>query len=92
MIGEELACRREPNNPYDPNAVAVWKGSGIVGHLPREDAEEYSKFLKDGGTIQCKVTGSIPVRGYNDGLEVPCRLTFIGECEGSGMCVCRIAT
>ena len=79
VIGEELACRTEPDNPHDPNAVAVLKGSRIVGHLPgREHAKKYSTYLKERGTIKCQVTGSIPVRGYNNGLEVPCRLTFMG--------------
>ncbi len=37
----------EPDNPYDPNAVAVWiDGRYPVGHLPRHLATEYSSRLE----------------------------------------------
>lgn len=31
---------REPNNPHDPNAVAVQVGGYTVGHIPREEAPQ----------------------------------------------------
>ena len=43
----------EPDNPYDPNAVAVWIDARYpVGHLPRNLAAEYSSRLErlDAGT------------------------------------------
>ena len=36
---------REPDNPYDPNAIAVYSPAGKIGHLSREDAEEYQDVL-----------------------------------------------
>ena len=35
--GAQIVLRAEPNNPYDPNAVAVWDVSGKVhvGSCPR---------------------------------------------------------
>jgi hypothetical protein len=36
---------REPNNPYDSNAIAVYSPAGKIGHLSREDAEEYQEVL-----------------------------------------------
>jgi hypothetical protein len=36
----------DPDNAYDPNAVAVWiDGRHLVGHLPRELATEYAAAL-----------------------------------------------
>ena len=41
VIGEELRCQREEDNPRDPYAVAVTKsctgvgGVEVVGHVPR---------------------------------------------------------
>jgi hypothetical protein len=32
---------REPDNEYDSNAIAVWSPVGKIGHLSRDDAEEY---------------------------------------------------
>ena len=52
----------EPSNKYDPNAVAVYAADGgIVGHLPREDAEEYQRaiaaFIKTRGKYpSCSAT------------------------------------
>ena len=34
-IGEELNCKREPNNSVDRYAVAVVKGDTVIGHLPK---------------------------------------------------------
>jgi collagen type III alpha len=36
----------EPDNPHDPNAVAVQIAGHTVGYLPRERAAEYSRVLK----------------------------------------------
>jgi hypothetical protein len=35
----------EDNNPYDPNAVAVWISGLKVGHLSRENAQRYRPGL-----------------------------------------------
>ena len=36
---------REPQNAYDANAIAVYSPAGKIGHLSREDAEEYQHVL-----------------------------------------------
>ena len=75
---EVLRCEREVGNPLDPSAVAVKKGTTIVGHVPRKISTICSIFIRQGGTISCMVNGS---RRYSSdlpqgGLEVPCILTF----------------
>ena len=35
FIGEELVCKRQRDNVYEPFAVAVLKADNIVGHIPR---------------------------------------------------------
>ena len=35
-LGEELTCRRECDNFHDRFAVAIIKGSDIVGHVPKK--------------------------------------------------------
>ena len=76
--GEILSCMREVGNSRDPMAVAVKKGSDVVGHVPRKISAVCSIFLRRGGTINCRVAGH---RRYSSdleqgGLEVPCVLTF----------------
>ena len=77
-VGEVLICRREPTNSADRYAVAVLKEETIIGHLPRKMSKVCSLFLRRGGSIRCKVTGS---RRYSSdlpqgGLEIPCSLLF----------------
>ena len=47
----EVSLRREPDNPHDPNAVAVHAKapgvSGQVGYVPRQGAEEIGALLQD---------------------------------------------
>ena len=51
----DVQLRREPNNPYDPNAVSVWvEVSGFlgakhkqIGYLKRSHAERIAKVLDD---------------------------------------------
>ena len=79
--GEMLDCTRETGNAFDPFAVSVQKRGNIVGHVPRKISAICALFIRRGGTIQCKVTGS---RQYSrdisqGGLEIPCMLIFTGD-------------
>ena len=55
----------------------------LSGHVPRKYSAICSLFIRCGGTIQCKVTGS---RQYSHdisqgGSEIPCILIFAGDTE-----------
>ena len=85
--GEMLHCQRETANPRDTFAVAVVRSSSAsglapctVGHVPRKISTICSVFIRRGGFIRCRVTGS---RRYSQdlpqgGLEIPCLLLFNG--------------
>ena len=45
VIGEELQCQRERDNPTDIYAVAVRKGQTVVGHLPRRLSRQCALFI-----------------------------------------------
>ena len=46
LTDAEAILATDPDNAYDPNAVAVWiDGRYLVGHLPRELATEYAAPL-----------------------------------------------
>lgn len=85
-IGEELSTKREPYNKYDKYAVAVMRSRKIVGHVPREIAKYCSTFIKENGTIKCKVDGepqqqkSTMTEG-KDNKEVPCVYKFSSQDE-----------
>ena len=76
IIDDVLECVREEDNDADRYAVAVMKGSTIVGHLPRR----ISTLCSKGGVISCCVTGPRCFCRHlvQGGMEVPCQLTFIG--------------
>lgn len=48
-VNREVVFELDPDNPFDPNAVAVFTTSGMkVGHLPRYDAEYFSPLVMEG--------------------------------------------
>ncbi|QIQ87073.1 HIRAN domain-containing protein [Erythrobacter sp.] len=53
--GDEVSLQRQPDNPHDPNAVAVlWNGKDI-GFLSREDAAAFAPALDDGVSYAARV-------------------------------------
>ena len=81
IIGEILNCERDRHSASDRYAVAVMKTGFVVGLLPRKISRVCSLFLRRGGDIHCIVSGE---RRYSrnlpqGGLEIPCRIIFIGE-------------
>ena len=60
-----LPCKREVGNPHDPSTVAVKKGTVVVSHMPRKISTICSIFIRQGGTILCRVNGS---RHYSSDL------------------------
>ena len=78
---EVLKCTMETGNAFDSFAVSVIKRGNVVGHVPRKISAICSLFMRRGGTIHCKVTGS---KQYSrdisqGGLEIPCLLIFTGD-------------
>jgi len=46
--GDILEMRREPENPYDPNAVALLFRGEQVGYIPREIARQIAPLMDEG--------------------------------------------
>ena len=47
---------REPNNPHDPNAIAVFAGASQIGHLPRERAALIAPLIDASGQTRVGAT------------------------------------
>ena len=43
-----FALVREPDNPYDPNAIRVELGEYLLGYVPRADAKELAPMMDTG--------------------------------------------
>ena len=57
VINKELVCAQESGNSHNPHAMAIKKGSLVVGHVPRKISAVCSLFLR-AGTITATVTDS----------------------------------
>lgn len=74
----------EPENPYDPNAIAVHSAAGKVGHLSRADAVDYAPVMAalaergaTGGTCEAFLNGG-PEEGKSFGVVL--RLSPPADC------------
>lgn len=47
-IGDIAELRREPQNRYDPNAIAVFRNNVQVGHIQRYDAAKFAPMMDKG--------------------------------------------
>lgn len=55
--GCELTFKREPNNPYSENAIAVFGPTGeVVGHVPEVFASEWSPLIDNGDITDLRGT------------------------------------
>jgi len=77
----------EPENPYDPNAVAVVSQSGKFGYLARETAAEYREVFREiarlgyeGGACEAYLTGGTVEK---PSLGVVLRLADPATCAGA---------
>ena len=75
------------------------KDGTVVGHIPKKISSVCSLYLRRGGSIICRVTGS---RRYSEdliqgGLEIPCVLIFEGGATlttkacAAGCCIRRVS-
>ena len=54
-VGEKLALAREPDNPYDANAVRVeWHGRKL-GYVPRRENAAVARHLDRGTALQARI-------------------------------------
>ena len=77
VVGEELVCMHERDNPFDLFAIAIKKTTGeIVGHLPMKNSR-VAKYLMDRGA---RFTVALSSSQYcvsplvQGGLEIPCEV------------------
>lgn len=68
--GDELTLVREPDNPYDRNAVRVEWRSFKLGYVPRSQNETVSRLLDGGTPLAARVSKVQPVRAPNRRIEL----------------------
>ena len=70
VIGQTLIVKREPTNPKDKNAVALYEDNSILGHVPYKLAPYLS--TRDVNKVFADLTGEKVNRSAGYGLEIPC--------------------
>jgi hypothetical protein len=75
-IGLLLDLKREPKNPADPNAVAIFWGGYKLGWVPRGLAAEIAPFMDSGVSVICRKAAGVAgfkgvVRGVLELAYIP---------------------
>src|SRR5437870_9087933 len=59
-VGDRLELVREPDNPHDPNAIAVaWRGH-MLGYVPRRENGTLAWGLDRGERLQARISRLAP--------------------------------
>lgn len=56
-IGEALEARRDPENEFDPNAIALYSQDQHLGFIERGLAEELAPLMDKGAELTVEVIG-----------------------------------
>lgn len=92
-LGEYVIVRREPSNPYDPNALRVENVQRAqIGHIPRTMASKLAKYMvRPSASLNCEMlmqiqdSGALLVEGSLSGhvgsYDCPIALKLFGTSE-----------
>lgn len=58
--GQRLSLRREPKNPYDDRAVAVYRRNRKLGYLPRVENTAVAFLMDSGERLESVVAEVVP--------------------------------
>ena len=57
-VGDKLCFFREPENPYDDEAIVIKTEDGVkVGYIPRQDNDVFARLMDAGKQLYGKVKG-----------------------------------
>ena len=87
---EPLQLRRDPNNPYDCNAVAVHTVAGkMVGHMQRVDALAVARVADD-SRMRIRMVAQVETRAGQT-YSFPLRVSFFGPSSVAGAVATHLA-
>ncbi len=53
--GEALTLKREPHNPHDPSAIAVWFRNEKLGYVPRRENRVLAQMMDLGKKVEGQI-------------------------------------
>ncbi|MEW8506114.1 MAG: HIRAN domain-containing protein [Candidatus Thiodiazotropha sp.] len=54
-VGEQLHLKREPSNPHDRYAIAVWFKNEHLGYIPRHENRTLARLLDQGERLETTI-------------------------------------
>jgi hypothetical protein len=69
-VGGQLRLVREPDNPHDSRAVAIYHQDARIGYVPRARNHEFADRLDRGVPLDCRITAVDPEEGAYEAIEV----------------------
>ncbi|MES9991233.1 MAG: HIRAN domain-containing protein [Candidatus Thiodiazotropha sp.] len=54
-VGEPLRLKREPSNPHDRYAIAVWFKNEHLGYIPRHENRTLARLLDQGERLETTI-------------------------------------
>jgi hypothetical protein len=70
--GTEVLLVREPNNPHDPLAVAVWVDDQHVGYIPRKQNRDLAVIIERTGSAWVPPGGKSTLALDTGRQVIPC--------------------
>lgn len=56
QIGAPLRLKREPHNPHDTNAIAVWFMNDKLGYIPRSENSRLAALMDKGEKLEAQIS------------------------------------
>lgn len=79
-LGRLLTLAREPENPFDANAVAILDTDGVrLGYVPRTAAGRIAALLDVGEDVTVEIVGTLPARFADMPVDVVATDPFPGD-------------
>ena len=54
-VGDKLHLRREPGNPHDPDAIAVWFKNEHLGYVPRRENRTLAQMMDREERLEARI-------------------------------------
>ena len=70
IVGDLLRLVREPDNPHDARAVAIYYEDDRIGYVPRDQNHDIADQLDRGERLACRITAINADEETYDVLEV----------------------
>lgn len=77
QVGESLHLKREPSNPHDRYAVAVWFKNEHLGYVPKRENRTLAQLLDQGERLEATIIRLLD--DDNPWRKIRYQITWVGE-------------